>query len=128
VRDGAEVLVNVTNDAWFGATAGRRQHLVHAVFRAVETRRPIARAANLGYSALIDPAGRIAWASLPEETTWHVGEVAWPMVRSPYVIVGDVFVYLCVTFLGGYWGALGVREIQRLRQRLPAAPTTGSDR
>jgi apolipoprotein N-acyltransferase len=125
VRDGAEVLVNVTNDAWFGATAGRRQHLVHAVFRAVETRRPVVRAANLGYSALIDPAGRIVWASLPEETRWHVSDAAWPMVRSPFVIVGDVFVYLCVGLLAGWCGALAVGEAPR---HVPSPAVVGGDR
>jgi len=52
-------IVNVTNDAWFGNTPGPRQHLRHAVLRAVERGVPVVRAANNGISAVIDSAGRI---------------------------------------------------------------------
>ncbi|HEV7253229.1 MAG TPA: apolipoprotein N-acyltransferase [Mesorhizobium sp.] len=57
---GADVIVNVTNDAWFGDTAGPYQHLRQAQIRAVETGRPVLRAANNGISAIIDARGRIA--------------------------------------------------------------------
>jgi len=56
---GAEILINLTNDAWFGMTSAPYQHLATAVFRAVENRRPMIRAANTGFSAFIDAAGRI---------------------------------------------------------------------
>jgi len=58
-RDGATILVNITNDAWFGMTSAPYQHLSMAVFRAVENRRPMIRAANTGFSAFIGPAGAI---------------------------------------------------------------------
>jgi len=58
VRNGARLLVNMTNDAWFDNTAAPRQHLAHAVLRAVENRVPMVRAANSGVSAFIDQAGR----------------------------------------------------------------------
>ncbi len=57
--DGAEVLVNISNDGWFGKTAARRQHLEIVRMRAVENRRWILRAANDGITAAIDPAGRV---------------------------------------------------------------------
>lgn len=57
---GAELLVNVTNDAWFGHTSAPYQHLSMAVLRCVETRLPMARAANTGVSAFIQPDGKIA--------------------------------------------------------------------
>ncbi|MCF8143136.1 MAG: apolipoprotein N-acyltransferase [Deltaproteobacteria bacterium] len=58
-RNGANILVNITNDAWFGMTSAPFQHLSMAVFRAVENRRPMIRAANTGFSALITPTGVI---------------------------------------------------------------------
>jgi apolipoprotein N-acyltransferase len=59
VRNGASLLVNVSNDAWFGTTAGARQHLAHAVMRAIENDRDIVRVTNTGISALITANGRV---------------------------------------------------------------------
>jgi apolipoprotein N-acyltransferase len=58
VRQGAEVLVNLSNDAWFGGAAPARQQLQIATLRAVENRRYLVRAAATGFSAVIDPHGR----------------------------------------------------------------------
>lgn len=59
VLAGARILVNISNDGWYGRTAAPAQHLQIAIFRAVETRVPLLRATNTGYSALITPAGRL---------------------------------------------------------------------
>lgn len=59
VRHGAEVLVTVTNDGWYGDSAAPRQHLALARLRAAENRRFLVRAANTGISAIIDPTGRL---------------------------------------------------------------------
>lgn len=59
VRSGANLLVNITNDAWFGRSSAPWQHLSMAVLRAVETRRSLARSANTGISGFIDPLGRL---------------------------------------------------------------------
>jgi apolipoprotein N-acyltransferase len=58
-RRGANILINLTNDAWFGRTSAPYQHLSMAVFRAVENRRPMIRAANTGISAFIGSEGKI---------------------------------------------------------------------
>ena len=58
VRQGAEVLVNLSNDAWFGDAAPARQQLEIATLRAVENRRYLVRAAATGFSAVVDPHGR----------------------------------------------------------------------
>ncbi|GAB4325725.1 MAG: apolipoprotein N-acyltransferase [Candidatus Zixiibacteriota bacterium] len=71
VNRGARFLVNITNDGWYGFSSGPSQHALIAVFRAIETRRPIARSANTGISVFIDRAGR-----MHEETMQYVPDVA----------------------------------------------------
>lgn len=58
VREGAQLLVNLTNDSWFGQTAAPGQHLLMAAFRAIENRKPLLRCANGGYSAVINHLGQ----------------------------------------------------------------------
>jgi apolipoprotein N-acyltransferase len=60
---GSRVLLNLTNDAWFGRTSAPHQHLAMSVFRAVENRRPLVRAANTGISAFVSPIGEIVQKS-----------------------------------------------------------------
>ena len=59
VNDGAQFLVNITNDGWFGGNRGPWQHAEMAVLRAVENRVFLLRAANTGISLIVDPAGRV---------------------------------------------------------------------
>ncbi|MCP4682219.1 MAG: apolipoprotein N-acyltransferase [Desulfobacterales bacterium] len=58
-KQGGNILVNITNDAWFGMTSAPYQHLSMTVFRAVENRMPVIRSANTGFSAFIDSHGEI---------------------------------------------------------------------
>jgi len=64
VRAGAQILVNLTNDAWFGRSAAPFQHHMIAAFRAIENRRYLLRSTNSGFTAVVDPAGRTI-ASIP---------------------------------------------------------------
>jgi apolipoprotein N-acyltransferase len=86
---GADFLVNVTNDAWYGRTAGPYQHAAHLVMRAIETRMGIARAANDGISEFVDPLGRISDATTLETQTVVVGLLKTSDVRPLYVMLGD---------------------------------------
>ena len=88
-RNGAEVLVTITNDAWFDRSAAPRQHLNHVRMRAVETDRYVLRAATTGISALIDPTGRIVKELDMEQEGALIGEFAPRQSRTPYVRFGD---------------------------------------
>ena len=101
VARGADILVNITNDAWFGRTSAPYQHLAMVTLRAIENRVPIVRVANTGFSAMVDAAGRIRWRSGLFDTEWRVDTVEWTGVRTMYTRVGDVFVYLCLVVLAG---------------------------
>ena len=71
VRNGAQVIVNMTNDSWSGSTVSMIQHMNMAVFRAIENRRSVVRAANGGLTCVIDPDGRIL-AQLKTFTADHL--------------------------------------------------------
>ncbi|MDD5044011.1 MAG: apolipoprotein N-acyltransferase [Candidatus Omnitrophica bacterium] len=103
-QKGAEFLVNVTNDAWFGKTSAPFQHLQSSVFRAIENRVPVARSANTGVSGFISNQGRIL--SLVKnkrgENTYISGyatqEIEIPADKRStfYTRFGDIFVLLCL--------------------------------
>ncbi|MEQ1790739.1 MAG: apolipoprotein N-acyltransferase [Nitrospiraceae bacterium] len=94
--NGAEFLVTITNDAWFGRSAAPSQHFAMVVFRSVENHLAFARAANTGISGFIDPFGRIVDASpiFTEHTARSTMQVWRP--HTFYSRHGDVFAYGCV--------------------------------
>ncbi len=96
VRKGARLLTVITNDAWWGNTPGYRQHLNYSRLRAIETRRSIARSANTGISALIDPKGRIVSKTEWWEPAVMTGEVLLYDGITPFVAHGDIVGRLCV--------------------------------
>jgi apolipoprotein N-acyltransferase len=95
VKNGAQFLTNITNDAWFGKTSAPYQHLSMATFRAVENRRFIARAANTGISALIDATGKIKSSSTLFTEALITGTIALLTIPTFYTNYGDVFAMLC---------------------------------
>jgi len=95
-RGGADVLVNITNDAWFGRSAAPVQHLAMAAFRAVENRAYLVRAANTGISAVVAPDGRIVQASGLFTREVLSGTVAPRAGTSPYTRYGDLFAWATV--------------------------------
>jgi apolipoprotein N-acyltransferase len=86
---GADFVVNITNDMWFGKTAGPYQHLAHLVMRAIENRVGIPRAANTGISAVVDPFGRIHDRTRLGEQTVEVVPVQTTDARTLYTRLGD---------------------------------------
>jgi apolipoprotein N-acyltransferase len=100
VKNGARLLVNITNDAWFGKTAAAYQHLSMAVIRAAENHVCLARAANTGISAFIDGAGRLLWTSEIYVPDAHAVELPWLPGGSLYTRIGDVFAWACVIICG----------------------------
>lgn len=92
VRKGAKLLAVITNDAWWGNTPGYRQHLNYSRLRAIETRRWVARCANTGISAIIDPRGNIL-----DRTAW------W----QPALLQGSVQLLQGETFFVRYGDMVG---------------------
>jgi apolipoprotein N-acyltransferase len=93
---GANVLVTITNDAWFGRTSAPYQHFSMAVFRAVENRTPVVRAANTGISGFIDSKGRIMARSDIFVEAALTEEISPGDEKSFYTEHGDLFAYFCM--------------------------------
>lgn len=97
--DGANILVNITNDAWFGRSSAPEQHFSMAVFRAVENRRSLARAANTGISGFIDPLGRITQKSPLFEALYLVDRLPLMDDSTFFTRIGHYFAPLCLMAL-----------------------------
>jgi len=93
---GAQLFVNITNDAWYGTTSAPHQHLAMAVFRAVENRRWLVRAANTGITAVVDPWGRVLGPTRLFAQTVLVRDVPFLAGVTPYTRYGDVFAWACL--------------------------------
>ncbi len=110
---GAELLINISNDGWFGRSAAPAQHLMMARVRAVENRRWLLRDTNNGYTVAVDPYGRI----VAELGTDFRGELDAPYdFRSDltlYTRFGDWFAWLCVIASLGLIGASFLKDSQK---------------
>ena len=107
VARGSQVIVNLTNDGWYGVSAAPYHHLEVARVRAVENRRYFLRSANTGFSAVIEPTGRIAVSTgLAEEATC-LGRFGFIEEKTFYSRYGNVFAWLCVIIsaAAGIWAA-----------------------
>ncbi len=95
-KDGAELLVNISNDGYFGRSAAREQHLALVRMRAVENQRWIVRATNDGITASIDPAGRVVERLTPYQEKVARMEYGYVGEKTPYTQAGDWFAWLCL--------------------------------
>jgi apolipoprotein N-acyltransferase len=117
---GAELLVNVTNDAWFGRTSAPYQHLSMAVLRCIETRLPMARAANTGLSSFILPDGSIAKQSMLFTSELLTYELPLEKRHTTfYSLYGDIFaiLVLVVTILWLAWALVIKKELMTWNTR-----------
>jgi apolipoprotein N-acyltransferase len=84
----------ITNDAWWGNTPGHKQHFLYAKLRAIETRRTILRAANTGFSGIINEKGEVIYKTRYEERT-AIRAIVYPNEKITfYVKYGDYIAYL----------------------------------
>ncbi|MBI5124519.1 MAG: apolipoprotein N-acyltransferase, partial [Candidatus Omnitrophica bacterium] len=95
IKNGANFLVNITNDAWFGRSSAAYQHAQASIFRAVENRTNLLRAANIGLSCFIDQKGRIVSKVSDGKKDLFVegvdiNEITLSRVRTIYTIYGDI--------------------------------------
>lgn len=95
-RRGPEVLVNLTNDAWFGNSIEPLSHLYVSRARSIELRRFMVRATCTGVSALIDPLGRIVQCSDGLGPQVLVGDIAWLQSSTLFARIGNAFCWVCL--------------------------------
>lgn len=105
VQQGAAVLVNLTNNAWFGLSRAPYQHRLLAAFRAIENRVYLVRVTNTGLTSIIDPLGR-EQTPLPTDQATHLIQTIQPLrIGSLYTWFGDIFAQFCclMTLLLPLW-------------------------
>jgi apolipoprotein N-acyltransferase len=124
VSKGANLLVNVTNDGWFLRSAGSQQHLANAIFRCVETRRPMVRAANTGVTCFVNEFGRITQSVADEHGSQFTdgvlsGDVMVPTERilTFYAQHGELFAQSCAGMSSVVLLFVLVRVLLRQRQK-----------
>jgi apolipoprotein N-acyltransferase len=94
VLGGSELLVTITNDAWYGTTSAAYQHWEQASLRAVEQGRYLVRAANTGITGIVDPYGRVIARTRLFETEVVTGDVRWNTGRTLYATIGDLIAWI----------------------------------
>ena len=111
VKEGADFMVNITDDSWFGRTVGPYEHSRMALLRAVETRKPFIRCANSGISYIVNPDGLIKHSTKLFERTSISDNIYLKHTETFYTKYGDVFSYVMLLF--SFVGILSLLFIQR---------------
>jgi apolipoprotein N-acyltransferase len=104
VQKGSRLLVNITNDGWFGRSGAARQHANMSVLRAVEQRRALARCANSGVSMFALPTGKVLSATELFVQDTIFAELPLLDIQTFYGRHGDVFLLVIITMLTGTTG------------------------
>lgn len=116
VNSGAQILTIMTNDGWWGNTPGHHQHLQYASLRAIETRRWVARSANTGISAFIQPDGQIAAQLDWDQTGALKMAIQTNQYISFYVQFGDWLYKLIIWFTGLLVVVYGYKKYTDVKQ------------
>lgn len=117
VKNGANFIAVITNDAWFGRSSAPFQHLAISVFRAVENRRWLIRAANSGVSAVVDATGRIISRTDIFEAGMIVSNIRLASGTSLYTRFGDWFAWLCIAIAVFFTGR-GIYDAKRNKDKM----------
>ena len=104
INNETELLVNITNDAWFGTFSGPKQHFVHVLYRSVELGLPLARSSNMGISALINPIGLVDRMASSDKISFIDVEIPKKIDTTIYRQYGELMVYFLIVlfFIIGY--------------------------
>jgi apolipoprotein N-acyltransferase len=124
VNEGAELLVNLTNDAWFGDSAEPHAHLALAKLRSIESRRYLVRATNTGISAIVDPVGRLITSGPSFVATTLLGDVRLLTERTVYVRIGEAPSFAALL---GLFAAAAFRPKKRSPSFTPRHPDHPAD-
>ncbi len=103
VDQGSQLIVNMTNDGWYGNSSAPYQHLAIARFRAVENRRFLIRAANTGISGIIEPSGKMQSSTALLQEAISEGAFAFLKEKTLYTRYGNVLVFLCAIISCAAW-------------------------
>jgi apolipoprotein N-acyltransferase len=111
-NNGAQLLINLTNDAWYGRTSAPFQHFSMTVFRAVENRKSLVRAANTGISGFVDPTGEIRKAGGLFKDIILTDDVPLMKEQTRYAAWGDALPLACLVISAIFVCAAAVRKGQ----------------
>lgn len=115
VREGANFIINITDDCWFGQTAGPYQHAQFAMIRAIEYRVPIVRCGNTGISYFATPKGELRYRTSLFTQKVLVDNIPLRTKLTIYAKYGDWFAWMCLIILL----SLGIKKLFNFRKRKP---------
>ncbi|MHC4392416.1 MAG: apolipoprotein N-acyltransferase [Planctomycetota bacterium] len=127
VNAGAEVVINVSNYAWFQDSAELDLARVHTIFRAIETRRAMVCVVNAGITHFVDARGRVSDLASPDGRTKQIPGVMLRAMQTSkaktlYLLVGDLFGWLLVVVLGAFLIAGGILRRRDRHKKVSAGP------
>jgi apolipoprotein N-acyltransferase len=113
VAQGADLIVTISNDSWFGKSSAPYQHLAMAVFRSIENRRFLLRSTSDGISALVDPAGRILYQSPLHQADSFLASFQYLKRKTIFTRWGYLFPYLCFFLVLADWLWAIIRKFKK---------------